>query len=374
MSTYSESDLIRVGRRYGNAKRGYILIDPLQAKHLPVSPTAALQMMHSLGQLLRDAVPDAGCIIGFAETATAISGAAALAFPDDTLFLHTTREFPADRPRMLRFFEEHSHAVNQQLDCSRLCNADAGSIILLDDELTTGKTMRNMITAMQEKLPAMRRSGFHIGSVLNRIPADIRAEFAEMGIGFTALCEPHGRDFEDEAAQFTVRAPQPVSVEMRRAYRTVTVSGSRLAETRTGLTVRQLTDEMNRMTRSALAELGDEPGSDSRILVLGTEECMLPAMMLGAAIEQQTKHTVRCHATTRSPIGVSDAADYPIREGWQIASFYENSRVNYLYNPDQYDLVIVVTDSRNDAQIPAAMQQLMQVFSERCRSFRLVRC
>ena len=59
------------------------------------------------------------------------------------------------------------------------------------------------------------------------------------------------------------------------------------------------------------------PGS--RILTLGTEECMYPALMLGKVLEQQGMDGgVRCHATTRSPIGICTQEGYPIFSGSKI--------------------------------------------------------
>ena len=63
---YTLDDLFVLGKRSGNEKRSFLLIDPLQAKHLPVSPTKALAMMDTLGSQLAAAYPDTGCIIGFA--------------------------------------------------------------------------------------------------------------------------------------------------------------------------------------------------------------------------------------------------------------------------------------------------------------------
>ena len=39
---YTLDDLFVLGRRSGNKKRTYLLIDPLQAKHIPVSPSKAM--------------------------------------------------------------------------------------------------------------------------------------------------------------------------------------------------------------------------------------------------------------------------------------------------------------------------------------------
>ena len=78
MPIYTQENTLRLARRYRNAKRAYLLVNPLQAKHLPVSPAAALDMMEALGHQLAKRYPGASLVVGFAETATAIGAAAAL--------------------------------------------------------------------------------------------------------------------------------------------------------------------------------------------------------------------------------------------------------------------------------------------------------
>ena len=52
-TSYTKETTLRVAKRYRNAKRAYLLVNPLQAKHMPVSPTEALTMMRTLGEGLR---------------------------------------------------------------------------------------------------------------------------------------------------------------------------------------------------------------------------------------------------------------------------------------------------------------------------------
>ena len=86
------------------------------------------------------------------------------------------------------------------------------------------------------------------------------------------------------------------------------------------------------------------------MLVLGTEEFMYPAIMTALEIEHQhIANSVRCHSTTRSPIGINNSDDYPIKEGYKIPSFYDSSRETYIYNLKKYDKIIIITDSCGDS-------------------------
>ncbi len=77
MHPYTAADTLRIAKRYNNPKRSYLLVNPLQAKHIPVSPAAALEMMGALGDQVAAKYPEARLVIGFAETATAIGAAVA---------------------------------------------------------------------------------------------------------------------------------------------------------------------------------------------------------------------------------------------------------------------------------------------------------
>ena len=82
---------------------------------------------------------------------------------------------------------------------------------------------------------------------------------------------------------------------------------------------------------------------------------MYPALVLGAELERRG-YTVRCHATTRSPIGVCDRPGYPIRCGVKLPSFYDPARTTYLYDLDHYDAAVVVSDThRQDTDALAAL-------------------
>ena len=96
-----------------------------------------------------------------------------------------------------------------------------------------------------------------------------------------------------------------------------------------------------------LDEISARLPENGRIAVIGTEECMYPAMIVGKTLEESGFSDVRTHSTTRSPIGICSDEDYPIREGYAIRSFYEDGRETFIYNPAQYDAVIIVTDGCN---------------------------
>mgnify|MGYP002512162132 CR=1 FL=1 len=92
---YSEKDLVRVAKRENNVKRNYLVVDPLQGKHVPVSPAKALELFTSLADKIRGKYQgERLLLIGFAETATAIGAQAAVSL--GTMYIQTTREIISD--------------------------------------------------------------------------------------------------------------------------------------------------------------------------------------------------------------------------------------------------------------------------------------
>ena len=50
---YSENELVTIARRENNNKRGYLVINKLQGKHIPVAPSKALKMFFELAELIK---------------------------------------------------------------------------------------------------------------------------------------------------------------------------------------------------------------------------------------------------------------------------------------------------------------------------------
>ena len=76
--------------------------------------------------------------------------------------------------------------------------------------------------------------------------------------------------------------------------------------------------------------------------IIGTEECMYPAIKLGEFLENQG-YDVRCHATTRSPIVPSRQEGYPLFSAYRVQSVYETDRRTFIYDLYDCDHRIIVS-------------------------------
>ena len=87
---YTEKDLVKIAKRENNTKRNYLVVDPLQGKHIPVVPSKALDLFAALADTSGRNTKMKNFAGGFAETATAIGAQAAITVGAD--YIQTTRE------------------------------------------------------------------------------------------------------------------------------------------------------------------------------------------------------------------------------------------------------------------------------------------
>lgn len=369
MNKYSEEQILRIAKRYKNSKRKYLLVDPLQAKHIPVSPSRALEMMDTLGKLVIKKYPEAFLVIGFAETATAISSVVAENIKD-CFYIQTTREDVCDN-NFLEFEEQHSHAVEQKLVLKNIDSAIINSpqIIFVDDEISTGNTLLNTVNSVRGKYPEIKDKKIIIASVLNRVSDENIKRLNENNIDCVSLCKINEYDYEKYIVNINTDAPDPIYFDTEINFPYINIEAdNKPPDPRIGLEMSDYRKGLDAFFDEIMAQIKIE--SNEKILVLGTEECMYPALIFGKRLEEKYNAEVYCHSTTRSPIGISQQSDYPINNGYQINCFYDDTRVTFIYNIRNYDKVIIVTDSKKTR----AMQSLCAVLKEYgCEKIILVR-
>lgn len=344
-TSYTKETTLRVAKRYRNAKRAYLLVNPLQAKHMPVSPTEALTMMRTLGEGLQQEFPGARLVLGFAETATALGAAVASQLGPDCAFLTTTRE-AGEGPGWVHFLEEHSHAAEQKLwggDLDALLQK-TDTVLFVDDEISTGKTLRNMVAQLTRRWPALGEKTLVAASLLNRVTPEQEEALADAGITCRCLVRLPQEDHTAQVADWTVTEAPP-AVPQNLSFRQETLPGEGLLDPRKTLRIGAYDGSCQAVAEAMLSHTLGPVETLGKTLVLGTEECMYPALRLGERLERLGAE-VCCHATTRSPIGLCNAPGYPIRSGWKLPSFYEEERMTYVYNLREYDTVIVVSDTK----------------------------
>lgn len=332
LSDFNPDWLISVCKRENNSKRDFIFVNRIQGKHVPARPQEILHLFENLRvTITKDNRWDRKenvCVIGFAETATAIGHYIADNIPNkDYYYLQTTRE-KSDEPLLVEFKEEHSHATEQALygDLQKLKNCDR--ILFIDDELSTGKTILNFI----EELDKIGNFKYSVASFLNLQSEGNRKIFEEKNIDTYALIRGEIKDIN-----------RKIDIEV-------------------------LPDIEN------LSTINNEYYHPKRDLVIGTEEDMYEGILKAASLEKSDKNKKEYYfqASTRSPICPSEAEDYVLFNRVRFVSAKENNRRVYLYNLQQYDRIIVMANQSEEQIGNQFASQVYKIIRPLCNQLFII--
>jgi len=313
-----------------SSKRKFLLVSKVLGKHYPVSPKMMAWSYRALARLvLKQNLFAPSLWIGMAETATGLGyGVFAAAYQEgmqDALFMQTTR-YVLQGHDYLAFEEAHSHATDfflyyPELAAHRQIFKTARTLVLIDDEISTGKTFLRLIKAYQSVNPQLEKV-FIVSLVNFAHAADRRILETEAGVAVAWVCFREGElrfDDNHNAALDGI---------------TINVSGNGDCKKpllawpgRLGLSAPLL---WQADTLAFLLELLGPVEADPRpLLVLGTGECNPPAIMLGRDLELMG-YKVKVQSTTRSPIHEGNAISSICR----FTDNYNDNIPNFLYNLD----------------------------------------
>ena len=348
---YTLPQLMHLAKRFHNTKRTYLLVDPLQGKHIPVSPNDCLTMLRTLGAKLKREFPGTKLVVGFAETATAIGAAVAEYMGSDCVYIQTTREEVPEVSKWIEFQEEHSHATEQKLSADGFAAAldNTETVIFVDDEFSTGKTLVNMIEQLRDEFPQLCEKQIVAASIIDRMSEENVRRLEMHGMICRQLLKIDNVDYTETVNKFEIRGASDLpgadnSDDMIKAAYLLKEDGD--TSPRTGVVIGEYIDSI--LARHEMINSADSTmiPSGRDIAVIGTEECMYAGLIIAEKLENSGAYnSVKFHATTRSPIGICESEGYPIFNGYKLQSFYEKGRQTFLYDLAKYDSVLIVTDS-----------------------------
>ena len=345
-------DLIAFAAR-ANAKRGFLFLSKVLGKHWPVMPQAMRDIHVALAAQVPVDLPGPVVFIAMAETAIGLGHGVFEAYRDvhpdcSALFIHTSRYHVGDT-QILEFEEAHSHAPRQFLHIPtdavlRQLLITARSLVLVDDEASTGNTFLNLSAACRTLNPAIER--VHLATITNFMGRAANDALSQrFGIAVTVGAALSGDySFTAGPLQQTAGAAQLFEAHADR--------GASTAFGRVGLS-RSLAAPTD-LARCLSADI--HPGE--RALVLGTGEFMHAAFLLGRELER-FGIPVMMQSTTRSPILQWGAVHHVLR----FPDNYGEGVANYIYNvtPGQYDHIFICHETPPNA----ALQQLGDVLGGR---------
>ena len=210
----------------------------------------------------------------------------------------------------------------------------ARTLVLIDDEASTGNTFLNLSNAVRALNPNIAR--VHLATVTNFMgQAATEALSARFGVT-TSMAAPLSGEYQFIPGDVPTEGPPA------QRYDATADRGASGVFGRFGL------DRALRVPGGLVARLaaGVQPGQ--RVLVLGTGEFMHASYMLGAGLEAAGLDVV-VQSTTRSPIlkwgSVSAALAFPDNYGEGVT--------NFLYNvtPGMYDHVFICHETAPNAAL-----------------------
>lgn len=315
-----------------NPKRGFLFVSKVLGRHMPAAPAAMRASYARLAEMLPADLPGPVVVLGMAETAIALGHGVQQEYRHatgrrDVVYQHTTR-YALDRPVAARFQEEHSHASAHILyrpegEAGRLFDA-ARSLILVDDEVSTGKTFDNLAHALAPALPNLERLALAVLTDWSGGAAARKLRQSQpLAGGIAALLS---------GTYWFTANPDAPPVDMPNVIGSGGFKDALLTRNFGRLGVVDVPEiDPGLVDRLAIA-----PGS--RVLVLGTGEFVFPPFLLAEAIAARGAE-VFCQATTRSPIlpGFAIGATLSFRDN------YADDIPNFVYNVrrEDYDRILI---------------------------------
>ena len=347
---YSVDDLVRLAKRDNNNIRPYLYVNPIQGKHIPTNPEDTMMMCRTLANMVKEAYPsDRLFVIGFAETATGIAAGVCHYLDNVVYYQNTTREH-VENEEYLYFTESHSHATDQMLIINGIgdCLETVDRVVFIDDEVTTGNTICKLADILKEKY-GTKEIKFSIVSILNSMTNLRVNQLEDEGIECLFISDLPFEYKKDSIMDISYEEDRDTLCKSDKPLDVECVEFDTNVNARKSVVFSDYEKEIERYASEIENIIGYERYSD--ILVLGTEECMYPALRLGEILNRDgAAETVKVHATTRSPIIASGAEDYPLNQRYRIRSVYDKTRDTYVYDLRKYDKVIVVTDTADIAE------------------------
>lgn len=338
--------LLGFASRIGS-KRKFLLVSKVLGKHYPVRPLLMSWSYRALARaVLRQGVGQGSLWIGMAETATGLGygvfEAACREGAQNALFMQTTR-YHLEGAARLEFDEAHSHATDFFLyypsePQARKLFSNAETLVLIDDEISTGRTFLRLIQAYQALNPAL--SKVFIVSLINFAQSEDRQKLeAQAGVPVVWVALRQGRMVFEETPRLDLPQVAVNAVGNGACKRHLLAWPGRL-----GIQTPVRLDDADVAALQRHLNANDP----RPLLVLGTGECNAPAYLLGRELERHG-HKVRVQSTTRSPIYQGN----DIASVCRFTDNYDDGIDNFVYNvdPEAYRDIVVCHETPLNAPL-----------------------
>jgi adenine/guanine phosphoribosyltransferase-like PRPP-binding protein len=358
-------ELFRIAERI-NPKRSFLFVSTVLGRHIPVRPRDHFDAVNRIVDQIPDALLGGSLLVmGYAETAVGIGAAVARRIQErrpesDLLYLSTTRH-PVAGQEWVSFSEGHSHATAHYVMTPTRCvlsNGPKRTLVLVDDETTTGNTFSALFRAVHD-------GGMDVGRVLlltltdwssGRASRAIAELCPDIPVDSFSLMQGEWQWKQDASATLPV-VPVWAGEATLPPWAPGLNSNSRpnplFKAPRLGLRMETMIESMSESMPELVRPLirGALPKIDAgdAVLVIGTGEHVWGPMLLAERLEQEGAD-VKFVATTRSPILNGEV----IRHKVTFPDHYRVGVPMYLHNVPERPCarVIIMTETGDDGICP----------------------
>lgn len=321
--------LVQLGLRR-NPKRAHLLVSTVLGKHLPTPPARVRAAADALADAVVELLGDdaaAATVLGFAETATGLGHCVAERM-EAARYLHSTRRAVASATVHGSFEEGHSHATThllQPTDAAILATEPTVPVVLVDDEISTGRTALEAIEALHGLDPHHR---YVVASLVDMRSPEHHAECAATAdrigitVDFVALASGRVSLPDDLTARVCALAPAELNPTGDDRGPVEFVSAPWPACVPDGGRHGFLADDtaaFHRAVDDLAAGLRGVLAVDESVTVVGHEELMYLPLCIAERLADQGVDAA-FQTTSRSPAHVVDEDGYPLRRGFSFPS------------------------------------------------------
>ncbi len=306
-----------------NQKRGFLFVSKVLGKHIPVEPKTMRAIYDELAEKCVLKTGESAFVIGMAETATGLGAGVAdsLARQNtqaDVYYQHTTRHH-LESDIWFSLDEAHSHAVDHimyQPPADLVAPLEqTQKLILVDDEVTTGRTLLLLAKRCIEKIPSIKT--IDIITLASWLSEDALAAFDELDCDIRFIQLLKGDVSFDADPEFKTSLPKNVDADLN-------YQNSRQDLGRRAMKMPyQLTESDLLSTKHTSAE---------GITVVGLGEHLYYPFLLAEKLAEQGPTLFQ--STTRSPILKGDAI------GRKVQFDPGNGKDNFIYNLPKQPLLL----------------------------------
>lgn len=329
-----------------NPKRSFLFVSKVLGRHIPVAPRTMKETYVSLAAGLPGDLPGPVLFIGMAETAVGLAAGVfreARKAVSEPVFLTSTRH-PVSGDLLCEFKENHSHATDHLIykpeDAILRDRAmHARTLVLIDDEATTGNTFINLLQALRDagldkvtRVVTVTLTDWSGNAIRERCPLPVDVVALVKG-SWHWEPRPGAPVPEMPAVNVTARGSFPVSVRQ---------DWGRLG----------MDEPRCNIGEHICVERGE------KVLVLGSGEFVWQPFLLAERLEADGAET-RFSSLTRSPIAPGMAIE-------SVIAFTDNYGLgipNFIYNVghQHFDRVILCVETPQGSVCPDLLKQLCKV-------------